>query len=148
VKYVSIQMKLLICTHVRIVAIVVTTISHSARNANVARNSRLQTLLKGRFLMSKANTLPPTEIYDVLHKAEAVNIIIPMSVDKWWRIETAINQGAQPATVAAGEPSAVQQLKAEIAAIADRLQGFNDCPDGGFNDIQDYINRLQQLSAV
>lgn len=40
----------------------------------------------------KTNTLPPKEIYDVLHKAEAKGIELPESVDKWWALETAINE--------------------------------------------------------
>lgn len=41
----------------------------------------------------------------------------------------------------------VQQRQQEIAAIADKLQAFNGCPDGGFNDIDDLIKRLRQLLA-
>jgi hypothetical protein len=44
--------------------------------------------------MKKVNTLPPIEIYDILHEAEVAGILIPTIVDKWWEEETAINQGA------------------------------------------------------
>jgi len=33
-------------------------------------------------------TLPPPEIFDVLHAAEAVGITLPTAVDTWWEKET------------------------------------------------------------
>jgi len=40
----------------------------------------------------KTNTLPPIEIYDVLHEAEAKGVELPASVEQWWTIETDINE--------------------------------------------------------
>ena len=37
------------------------------------------------------NKLPPKEIYDVLHAAEAAGIDLPDSVNEWWFKETEIN---------------------------------------------------------
>jgi len=39
----------------------------------------------------KTTTLPPTEIYNVLHDAESKGIELPESVEEWWAIETDIN---------------------------------------------------------
>ena len=39
-----------------------------------------------------ANTVPPDEIYQVLHDAEAAGVDLPKKVDKWWLDETMINQ--------------------------------------------------------
>ena len=39
----------------------------------------------------KCNTLPPKEIYDVLHEFESLGGNIPKSVDWWWIEETVIN---------------------------------------------------------
>lgn len=36
----------------------------------------------------KVKTLPPSEIFDVLHAAEAAGVILPESIDKWWEKET------------------------------------------------------------
>jgi len=38
------------------------------------------------------NTLPPKEIYDVLHEAESKGVKLPESVESWWIKETAINE--------------------------------------------------------
>lgn len=43
----------------------------------------------------KTNTRPPKEIYDVLHAAESKGIDLPESVDKWWALETAINENPE-----------------------------------------------------
>jgi len=43
----------------------------------------------------KTNTRPPKEIYDVLHAAEAKGIILPDIIDKWWFVETSINENPQ-----------------------------------------------------
>ena len=40
----------------------------------------------------KTNTLPPAEIYDALHEAEAKGVELPASVEQWWTIETDINE--------------------------------------------------------
>ena len=40
----------------------------------------------------KTNTRPPKEIYDILHAAEAKGIDLPESVEKWFELETAINE--------------------------------------------------------
>jgi PilX N-terminal len=40
----------------------------------------------------KCNTLPPQEIYDVLHAAEVRGVELPESVELWWFKETQINQ--------------------------------------------------------
>jgi hypothetical protein len=40
----------------------------------------------------KANTIPPKEIYDVLHEAEAAGVELPKSVEDWWSEETRINE--------------------------------------------------------
>lgn len=38
------------------------------------------------------NTLPPEDIYEVLHMAEAAHIQLPKSVERWWEKETVINE--------------------------------------------------------
>ena len=40
----------------------------------------------------KTYTLPPREIYDLLHLAEAKGVEIPNAVDDWWHKETKIDQ--------------------------------------------------------
>jgi hypothetical protein len=42
--------------------------------------------------MKVVNTLPPKEIYDVLHEAEGKGIELPQSIEKWWKKETLINE--------------------------------------------------------
>ena len=36
----------------------------------------------------KTKFLPPTDIFDVLHLAEVMGIVLPQSVDDWWAEET------------------------------------------------------------
>lgn len=36
----------------------------------------------------KVESLPPPEIFTVLHAAEAAGVILPKSVDDWWEKET------------------------------------------------------------
>jgi len=40
----------------------------------------------------RCNTLPPKEVYDVLHEAEAAGIQLPKKVERWWKEETEINE--------------------------------------------------------
>jgi len=35
--------------------------------------------------------LPPREILDVLHEAEAAGIVVPKEVDEWWEKQTVID---------------------------------------------------------
>lgn len=36
----------------------------------------------------KVETLPPPEIFDVLHAAEVAGVVLPEEVDAWWSKET------------------------------------------------------------
>lgn len=45
--------------------------------------------------MKTTNTLPPAAIYDILHAAEAKGIDLPESIEKWWEVETSINEHTQ-----------------------------------------------------
>lgn len=49
-------------------------------------------VVRKREARMKCNTLPPTEIYDVLHEFEACGIELPQSVSDWWETETLINE--------------------------------------------------------
>lgn len=47
----------------------------------------------------RTNTLPPKEIYDVLHEAEANGIELPKSVLTWWERETVLNEERNEFTI-------------------------------------------------
>ena len=49
------------------------------------------------------NTLPPTDIFDVLHDYEARGGTIPDVVDSWWEIETGFTWREQEARLKAVE---------------------------------------------
>jgi len=49
-------------------------------------------ILNERAAKLPAHSLPPKEIYDVLHAAEENGINIPLTVDEWWKKETEINE--------------------------------------------------------
>jgi len=37
-------------------------------------------------------TLPPKDIFDILHSAEEKGIVLPKVVDDWWSNETELNE--------------------------------------------------------
>lgn len=43
-------------------------------------------------MRKNCNTIPPVEIYDVLHAAEEKGINLPDDVEEWWMTETILNE--------------------------------------------------------
>lgn len=65
--------------------------------------------------------LPPREILDILHQAEAAGVDLPDSVEKWWASQTEIDQGA---TEEVFPIMTLQALKEELIAFLDSVRNY------------------------
>lgn len=63
-------------------------------------------------------------------------------------ISEAVDLSIKTLEAAESQTTAVQQLKAEIAALATELQDFNDRRISSYGRVTEIVDKMRQLSAV